>query len=167
VSKSLKVRYVLISDYGTIDRAGKLVLAGLYTEDLIVPDVPATVSTFVVTIVAEAPKKTLRFSVRIVSPSDIAVAGGEGELEQMPVVEGASPRAVLGFQFQQISFPEGGKYRLLFTDVSTGDETEIHSFRVVVNSEAHAQASAALATSHRPRDDSSREISNAPKPAAV
>jgi hypothetical protein len=69
----LNVRYVLLSDYATVDHTGKLIVAGLYTEDLVVPSLPALLSTLVLTVLVETPEKKLKLRLSIEAPSDVIV----------------------------------------------------------------------------------------------
>lgn len=135
------VRYVLVSDYATIDHTGKLIVAGLYTEDLVVPSVPTLLSSVVVTVLAETPETKLDFRLMIESPSGALLMGGGGQIGPVPHLEGSRPRAILGFQFNQIILTEGGDYKIMISGVADDAEKfEIHRFRLVVNSQAHAEA---------------------------
>jgi hypothetical protein len=139
----LNVRYVLISDYATVDHTGKLIVAGLYTEDLVVPSVPSMLGTFVLTILAEAPTQPLDFVLTVETPSGAVLIGGQGMIAPEPGTEGARPRAVVGFQFHQIVLPEGGEYKIMLARAENAEEKfEIHRFRVVVNPQAHLAANA-------------------------
>ncbi len=154
-SSPLKIRYVLISDYATIDHSGKLIVAGLYTEDLVVPSVPTLLGSLVLTVLAEAPANKLAFQINLVAPSGAIVIGGGGEVEPSGVVDGARARAILGFQFNQILLTEPGDYKLMLADASKPSELfEIHRFRLVVNEKAHSalMAGHVQASQDVPRD---------------
>jgi hypothetical protein len=140
----LNVRYVLVSDYATIDHTGKLVVAGLYTEDLVVPSVPTVLNSLVLSILAETPSKTMGFQVTLESPSGTVVMGGDAEIAAPQETSiGTRPRALLGFQFGQVVLPEGGDYRIMIADrTNPTDKFEIHRFGLVVDSKAHAEATA-------------------------
>jgi hypothetical protein len=139
----LKVRYVLISDYAAVDNRGKLVVGGLYTEDLVVPSVPSVLGSFIITILAESPAQSLDFVLTVEMPSGKVLMGADGTVGTQPATEGARPRTLLGFQFNQVVLPEGGEYRILIADRANADEKfEIHRFRVVVDPVAHATAGA-------------------------
>jgi hypothetical protein len=139
----LNIRYVLISDYATVDHTGKLVVAGLYTEDMVVPSVPSILGTFVLTIVAETPAQPLDFVLTVEMPSGKILMGGEGRIASEPGTEGARPRALVGFQFHQVVLPEGGEYKIMLArGENSEDKFEIHRFRVVVNPQAHLEANA-------------------------
>jgi hypothetical protein len=156
----LNIRYVLISDYATVDQSGKLVVAGLYTEDLIVPSVPSALGTLVLTVLAETPERILNFQLTVETPSGAVLMGGDGKISAGPNAEGSRPRTLLGFQFHQVVLPEGGDYKVMIADRDNVDEKfEIHRFRVVVNSQAHAEA-----TSQRSHVEASPQgtISEAP-----
>ncbi|QIO34656.1 DUF6941 family protein [Bradyrhizobium sp. 1(2017)] len=132
----LKVRYVLVSDYATVDHAGKLVIAGLYTEDMVVPALPAMFSTLVITILTETPTESVSFRFTVEAPSGAVAAGGGGKLDPSENLQGTRPRAIVGFQFNSIVFTEGGEYKLVVSDMDGPDRHVIHQFRVVVDPNA-------------------------------
>ena len=143
MNSPFNVRYVLVSDYATIDHTGKLIVAGLYTEDLVVPSVPTILSSIVVTILAEMPDTKRSFRLMVETPSGVPLMGGSGEIGPAPYIEGSRPRTILGFQFNQVVLSEGGDYKIMVSDVDEDSEKfEIHRFRLIVSSQAHAQATA-------------------------
>ncbi len=135
------VRYVLVSDYATIDHTGKLIIAGLYTEDLVVPVAPLLLSSLVVTILAKPPATKINFQLSLLAPNDSVIAGGSAEIEPAKSLKGANARAILGFQFNQIVLPEGGNYRIVVAETASPEkQIKIHDFNVVINPEGHAKA---------------------------
>jgi hypothetical protein len=135
------VRYVLVSDYATIDHTGKLIIAGLYTEDIVVPVAPLFLSSLVITILAKPPASKVNFQLSLLAPNDSIIAGGGGELEPVESLKGSNARAILGFQFNQIVLPEGGNYRIVVAETaSPNKQVQIHDFNVVINPEGHAKA---------------------------
>jgi hypothetical protein len=149
MSAPLNVRYVLISDYAAVDNRGKLVVAGLYTEDLVIPSVPSVLGSFIITILAESPTRPFDFVLTVEMPSGGVLMGGDGTIGTEPATEGARPRTVLGLQFNQVVLPEGGEYKIMIADRVNADEKfEIHRFRVIVNPGAHAAAGANVSPPH-------------------
>jgi hypothetical protein len=141
MNSPFNVRYVLVSDYATIDHTGKLIVAGLYTEDLVVPSVPTILAALVVTILAEMPDTKRNFRLTVETPSGVPLIGGGGEIGPAPYIEGSRPRAILGFQFNQVVLSEGGDYKIMVSDAGEDSEKfEIHRFRLIVSSQAHAEA---------------------------
>jgi hypothetical protein len=130
----LKVRYVLISDYATVDHSGKFVIAGLYTEDLVVPSIPAVVSPIVLTVLLEGPERDLKLRFTVEAPSGSQIIVADGAIGRAIPTEGTRPRAVVGFQFSQVLFSEAGEYKVIVTNAENEKERlQIHEFNVVVN----------------------------------
>jgi hypothetical protein len=128
-----KVRYVLVSDYATVDRGGKLLIAGLYVEDLVVPSLPTLISSLVFTVLAEPPKERRKFRFEVESPSGLIVLGADGEIDPVPNMDGARARAILGFQFNQAMFNEAGEFKVFLSTPERTERSEIHRFILIVD----------------------------------
>jgi hypothetical protein len=126
---NVDVRYVLISDYATMDHAGKLVVAGMYLEDIVVQQVPTIVSSLVFTVLAKSPASPVNLKMRLRAPSRAVVIEGDVTVGPSPDPEG---RSVVGFQFAQLPLPEEGRYSMSFSEHGKdAEEIEIHNFRVL------------------------------------
>jgi|ERR1700751_4835676 hypothetical protein len=136
MTSPFKVRYVLVSDYATVDRGGKLVIAGLYTEDLVVPSLPTLIGSLVFTVLAEPPKEKRKFRFEVESPSGLIVLGADGEIEPIPNRDGARARAILGFQFGQAVFNEAGEFKVFLSTPDRTERSEIHRFRLIIDPNA-------------------------------
>jgi hypothetical protein len=145
MNSPFNVRYVLVSDYATIDHTGKLVIAGLYTEDFVVPSVPTILSSVVLTVLAEMPDAKRNFRLTVETPSGVPLMGGSGEIGPAHHTEGSRPRVILGFQFNQVILSEGGDYKVMVSDVGEDSQKfEIHRFRLIVSSQTHAEATSRM-----------------------
>ena len=135
----LDVRYVLISDYATVDHQGKLVIAGLYTEDLVVQTVPSVLNSLVLTIVAETPAKQLDFVLKVETPSGkvLMVAGVQLPPKRLRTVLDLERCSV--FSLAKCFSPKAATTRspLPIARVLKRSSRSIR-FRVVVNSTAQA-----------------------------
>ncbi|OKO87575.1 hypothetical protein AC629_13630 [Bradyrhizobium sp. NAS80.1] len=127
------VRYVLVSDYGTVEHAGKLVIAGLYTEDMVVPALPAIFSSLVFTVIAETPAETTDYRFTVEAPSGGIVIGAEGRLAPLDNRQGTRPRAIIGFQFNGLVFEEPGDYSVVVASPDGSNRNVIHQYRIVVD----------------------------------
>lgn len=127
------IRFVLMSDFATMDQSGKFVIGGMYTEDMIVPELPTVVPILVFTVFARSPSKEIDLTMRIRAPSGAIVVGGDVILSPSPPQQGTDGRSIMGFQFNGLKLSEAGQYRMTLSLRSDpGNEIEIHDFRVAV-----------------------------------
>ena len=129
----LNVRYVLISDYATVDHSGKLVIGGMYTEDIALESFPFFLNTLVFTILIEAPEHEVRFKFEVLSPTENALYSADGEIRLTPSMKGSRPRSIVGFQFRATTVNEPGEYSVRLTNSATSEQIEIHRFRFIQN----------------------------------
>ena len=127
------IRFVLMSDFATLDQSGKFVIGGMYTEDMIIPQLPTAIPILVFTVFARSPTKDIDLTMRIRAPSGGMLIGGDVVLSPSPAQEGTEGRSIMGFQFNNLKFSEAGKYRMTLALRSEPEnEFEIHDFRVAV-----------------------------------
>ncbi|HEV7283896.1 MAG TPA: hypothetical protein VGN75_03490 [Kaistia sp.] len=125
------LRWVMISDYSSQDETGKLVLAGVYAEDIVFAGPPPAIMPRVVATLCIAPKVP-KFNVEYALIREdgepfMKVTGaleGDGEV-------GRRDRAILRIPFPEGPFPGAGTYLILLGD-GPDHLVEAHRFEMSV-----------------------------------
>lgn len=126
---STKPRYVLICDEVRKEETGKFILIGVYTPDIHVPKVPATLQSLTFFVCIDMPNPgEKKFAVELRPPSGKAIATGNGGF----VANQRGP-AYIPLRFLNLTFPEAGAYEFWLTP--EGENRMSESFRVLVPEE--------------------------------
>lgn len=125
------VRYVLVSDYAAQERGGKIIIAGLYTEDIMVESLPANFPLNI-TVVAKSPDELTDYRMRILDPSGKQVISGQFAVVPGDKSKAGEPRSIVGFGLSNFSATEAGIYKLMVGRPDGQEEYEIHSFGIFI-----------------------------------